>query len=50
MKKEKGGGLSLDDLLGEKHPKGKTLLPKSDTDDLYHDPIVFEQIIGEAIK
>ena len=45
------------DILREKHPKGKmalaeTLLPVSESNaaELYHDPIVFEQITGEAIR
>ena len=44
-------------ILREKHPKGKvapaeTLLPESKSHDaeFYHDPIVFEQITGEAIR
>ena len=45
------------DVLREKHPKGKvapaeTLLSESEshTAEFYHDPIVFEQITGEAIR
>ncbi len=39
----------------QKHPIGKTasaetLLPETDTNDSFHDPIIFDRIIGESIK